>query len=607
MWDLFKSECLRFRLWAALYALFQLAVLGFMTRVVDLAQQPLIVYQAVGGLYALTGLLLGLYQMGGYRRPNAWLNLLHRPLAHWRVAAMLASAGAVVLAVAVLLPLLAIAGWQEFMTARVVDLRHWLLPLSALLIALCAYLAGGYALLADKRYGWCGLVPLLWLFFGKASGFGAIAVQALVLAWLAAMLVVAFKPDLSAAPRDAAGTVLTALPLQVGMWFVLVLVGLAVEFVWIAQGSHPNNLAVPPPGGEKEAEFADGKDLIRAGLAGSRDPQAALWREQALISEIHGVGPALRTLSQRNELTNRQPMEFDDGERRTRWVFSHDSMRFEGYGLVDKRSAGRLGSDGQAAFPQPVRPGGDGVLFGRSEIYQYDGDEQRILPRVRLPAGEALTGFERAGENALVLSDRALYFYDLRELDDDDGVLQPRQRMPLPGRTGDLARIDVMELLDGYLASFLFSYASHNAEGVPSYQQLLRSDGEGRVQTVARRELRRDYPVLWRYQNWYASPPIYAAQKAALGLWSGYRPGDDHDTPPPPLAAWIAAGALSLLSLLAACWRLPRTGLSWPARGAWLLACALVGLPALLSLWLLYRPREALDEWPQTQPAAARA
>ncbi|NUO74922.1 MAG: hypothetical protein HOQ32_02800 [Lysobacter sp.] len=606
MWDLFKAELLRFRAWAIGYAALQLTVLGFMGRVVDVAQQPYVVYHVIGIVYACSGLLLGLYQMGGYRRPNAWLNLLHRPLPHWRVALALFGAGAVLLAIAILLPLLLASGWQTWMTARVLDTRHLWLAGSGLLIALCAYLAGSYAMLVDKRYGWSALVPVFALLLVRATGLGAIALQLILLAWLAAMVLVAFKPDLSAAPRDAAATVIVAVPLQFAMWFALVVVGFGVEFVWIAQGSHPNNIAVSTPGGEKESEFAEGKDLMRMGLQASRDPQTELWREQAQISEIYGTGPGLRGLSLRHQLTNRTPMEFDDAQRRVRWVFSHDSLRFQGYSLVDKRAVGSLGVDGDAAFPEPVEPGPNGLLVARGAIYQYDSDEQRVLPRVRLPRGEVLTGVDKAGDSALVLSNRALYFYDLRELDSDDGVLVPRQRVPLPGRSGDLVRIDLMELLDGYLVSFLFTYASHNAEGVEPYQQLLRVDASGRVETVARRALKQDYPVAWRYQNWYTSPLLYRAQKALLGAFAGgYLLSRDMATPPVPRSAQIIAAVLALLAVLGALWRLPRTALSLPARIAWIAACAVLSLPALMSLWLLYRPREIAEPVPLPQAAMA--
>ena len=43
MIDLFKGELLRFRLWAIAAAAVHAGILGFMARIVDLAQQPLLV------------------------------------------------------------------------------------------------------------------------------------------------------------------------------------------------------------------------------------------------------------------------------------------------------------------------------------------------------------------------------------------------------------------------------------------------------------------------------------------------------------------------------------------------------------------------------------
>ena len=605
MWDLFKAEILRFRGWAIAYASLQLILLGFMSRVVDMAQQPLLVYEVIGGLYGLTGLLLGLYQMGGYRRPNTWLNLLHRPMPHWRVAAALFGAGAALLAIAVLLPLLALAGWQEAMTARVVDTRHLLLGLSGWLVALCAYLAGSYAMLANKRYSFSALTLLLLLVFGKATGMGAIAVQCMALVFLAAMNLTAFKPDLDAAPRNPAGIVVTALPLQMAMWFALVMVGFGVEFAWIAQGSHPNNMAVPLPGGEKEAENAESKDLMIAGLRRSTDPQAPLWREQAGISEMFGMESYLRALPTRNELTNLAPMEFDDGTRRVRWVFSHDDMRFHGYSLVDKRAVGAMGVAGKRPFPSPPLPGPEGVFFTPDTLYRYYEEDELMLPRAHLPSGEVITGYGKVGDDLALLSDRALYFYDLDAFKNDDGVLTPGQRLPLPGKQGDLIRIELMELLDGWLGSFTYTRRSYNAEGALPFQQLMRVDTQGRVTQVARRDLVLDYPVAWRYQNWYTSPVLYSAQRTIARLFSGYLPDEETDRPAVPRSAWIIAAVLMSLSLLGAIWRTRQAGLSMPARIAWIAVCAAVGLPALMSLWLIHPNREVLEDVPLGQTAAA--
>ena len=73
MKHLFQAELLRFRNWALAAALVHVVALGFMTRIVDLAQQPKTVYQVIAIVYAVLGTLLGLYQMGSYRRPSQWL------------------------------------------------------------------------------------------------------------------------------------------------------------------------------------------------------------------------------------------------------------------------------------------------------------------------------------------------------------------------------------------------------------------------------------------------------------------------------------------------------------------------------------------------------
>ena len=146
MRDHFHAELLRFRAWALSFGALHLLVLAFLSRLLDLAQQPMLVYQLFAAAYVLSGLLLGAYQMGSYRRPNAWVTLLHRPLAHRRLALALMSAPALLLALAILLPLLAIAGFQDSFTARVVDARHALLALSAWLLACIGYLVGAYAM-----------------------------------------------------------------------------------------------------------------------------------------------------------------------------------------------------------------------------------------------------------------------------------------------------------------------------------------------------------------------------------------------------------------------------------------------------------------------------
>lgn len=314
--DLFKGELLRFRLWTAVAAILNVVVLGFLSSMVDMAQQPLLVYQVFGAVYGVVGALLGMYQMGTYRKPNQWLNLLHRPLHRWQIAGALSGASATLLLLATALPIALVALYQETMTARVVDLRHWLLPLAAWLIAVSSYVAGAYAMVSNRRYSFAAfLLPGL-LVYAQASGVAMLGVQFALIAFLAAMLAVAFKPDTSAPPRNPAAVLAIALPVQLGAYFLVWMLGYGVEVAWTVTGTHPLNMPTPPKGGYTEAERADGKTMLLLGIERSREPEAALWREQIALSEVYTTHP-LRNLPVQGSMTN---LAVGTGRRREQCV-----------------------------------------------------------------------------------------------------------------------------------------------------------------------------------------------------------------------------------------------------------------------------------------------
>ena len=591
--DLFKGELLRFRLWAIAAAVIHVGGLGFMARLVDLAQQPKLVYQVFGTIYAALGMLLGLYQMGSYRRASHWLNLLHRPLHRLRIAGALCGAGFVLLALAVALPVVVIAGYQEASTARVVDARHWLLPVAALLIAACGYLAGAYAMLANRRWSAAvALVPTVFM-YTHAAGVAALAVQALVLLILAVLVGIAFKPQLDEPPRHPLAVAATALPVQVGAYFLLWILGFGYEIGLTAIGAHPLNGGQPVADGYIQAAGMEPKERLLAGLASSRDPDAPLWREQVALSDVFELYP-MRDLPIRNQLTGTmQPAEFTEPERQVTWVFSHDRMRFVGRGSLDGRPRGELGvGEGNAPFPGPAMPIGASYLATPTVAYQYDEDQHRVFPRVELPAGEVFASMpEAAGENIVVLSDRALYVYPGREAANTLDVLEPVLRMPLPAPVGKLGSAELIELLDGYLVAFDYTNGAWSGEAVP-YQQVMRIDGQGRVHEVSKRMLSFDLPLAYTMRSWWLSPALRGLCLSLQDLFAAPNPLAAGRIPPPPRHIAILALVLCALSLLGAIVLTGRRALTPLARWTWVLACGVVGLPALASLWLLYPKAE---------------
>lgn len=606
MIDLFKGELLRFRLWAGIAAILNLAVLGFLSRMVDMAQQPIFVYQVFGAVYVVAGALLGMYQMGTYRKPNQWLSLLHRPLHRLQIAGALTGASATLLLLATALPIALVALYQDTMTARVVDMRHWLLPLAAWLIALSGYLAGAYAMVGNRRYSFAAfLLPNLFM-YAQASGVAMLGVQGVVIAFLAVMLAIAFKPDPAAPSRNPAAVLAIALPVQLGAYFLVWMLGYGVELAWTVTGTHPLNMPAPPKGGSIEADRAEGKDMLLLGIENSREPEAALWREQIALSDVYKRYP-LRNLPVQGSLTNLSPLEFADGDNNLMLVYSHDRARFVTRGLRDQRRIGEMGvGEEQAAFPAPTMPYGATYLYNAQAAYQYDSEQQRMFERIRLPQGEVIASPpEPAGDNIVVLSDRAAYFYPGREAMNGLDLLQPLMRVAMPGPVGTLSRMDVVELLDGYLVSYTYTWGVWSGELQHPFQQVLRVDGKGQAREVARRALSIDLPSLYTNRNTWLSPVLRAICLGAQDLFAAKDPLRAKPQPMPTPVRWLAA-ACCLLSLLGAVWLTRRQSHSPRGRWAWIVLCGIVGLPALASLWLMYPRRETLPmAAPGAQPVAA--
>ena len=295
----------------------------------------------------------------------------------------------------------------------------------------------------------------------------------------------------------------------------------------------------------------------------------------------------------RGELTNSVPVAFSDDERRVDWTFSHDSMRFEGRTSGDGQRRGPLGiGEGSRPFDRPPVSVGDGVLVDARSIANFDTELEAILPRVQVPAGETIAAAPVAiGESIALLTDKALYFYDGEVLQADDRAFPARQRVPLVRKIGNLERVDVMELLDGYLVAETFGRGAPQGAGDP-LQFVLHADGSGTVRQVADRALTNDFPALSRFQPTWLSPLLASAYDAAVELFAPPTPLGNHDRAPTPAFVWVLALALCVAAAVGAWWWSGRVALAMKRRIGWTAASAVVGLPALFSL-MLFHPRSA--------------
>ncbi len=614
---LFTSELRRFRNAALITAVLHLLMQLFASRVTDLLQLRWEQHVVALLLYMLAGIAFAVYQFGTYRQPSRWLWLLHRPLPRLAIFGALALASATLILFAIGLPaLLAVIG-TDLLTARTVDLRHYLLALHVVVFVLNAWLAGAYVMLNGRRSAAVVLLLPLLLLSHLASGLAMLLPALFSTLLLTCVAYSAFKPDRTSPPSHGPAVLAAAVPLVLGFYFTMVWAGsLGFQYGQMLLGVHPLNRPLPPAGGFTELTRSEGRDAILRGLSVSADPRAAHWKRQVPLLEVGQVEPATRRYPVRHQISNLDSLQWHDGERNVVWTFSHDAMRFEGADIYTGQPRGWYGAGGRddtARFDAVPLLAGDMMMTPQQLLQRgaADGAPVRLL---RVPEPEVLAAPPRAvGPLHYVLTDRRLLAYRLPDPSlERPQQLEPQFSVPLPGTFADLDRIDIAPLLDGTLLSV--NHGRAMIDGTPgSHQTLLFVTPQGSVQTVGRRALAHDFPLLFEHKDWWISPLTHAALALPEILLDKGAIGDDGRSAlastillPRPLPVVGAALLAALLSAATAAWWMRGGGASVRRRIAWCAACLALGPPGLATLMLL-QPRAAPVHEDRYDAAAAPA
>lgn len=604
MKDLIYSELRRFR-WLALVAFtVHLLVLLFLNRVSNLLQQSFLEGLPMLFIFLAMGLALAVVQVGSYRKPSQWAWLIHRPMAPSRIFGSLLLSALILLILTIFLPIILLLLGTEFFTARVVDLRHYLMSVHVLAFALMAWMAGAHACVSRSRAAIAVLFAPLLVALHLASTVTLLLPVSLALGWLAFITLRSFRANREAPIYGTATLLATALPLQLGL-FLLCVVLWRFLFVTgsILVGVDPLNTDYPPEGGLIATERAKPSAEIALGLAHSNDPRAASWREQMPLLEPLRIGPYLKRFPVRQLLSNlQQPTSWYDEERRISWTFSHDRMLFVGRDPESGAARGMFGLHGAGdTTPFDVIPvvTESGDLLSPHTLYGIDKETQQVSLRVALNGGEQFTAMPQTqfGRLVLLTNQRLLVLREDRRIAANIKPLVMDWELVLPRGPQHLDFISLVELMDGWLVSFVYDngmrqigFNQFNVVAQP-WQQVQFVDADGHAAVVSERKINADFPALHR-SDWWLSPLLeYITTFPEVTLEKGLTwPMKLTPLPRVPVLQ-TAAVFMLLLSAGIAWWWLRGANIPRARRRVWLASCALLGLPALLSLFLL-EPRE---------------
>lgn len=593
-WMLMLAEMRRYRSVALGLALLNFAGLVYLGRLTDMTQPNIGLLGVIGAVYVVMGQLLGAWQMWNHRRANVWLNLLHRPVSPRRLMLSLAGAAALLLAAVVMLPV-ALALPAASLSGGLVESWQLGLALQAWLLALAGYLSAAMLLLAPGRWALLLLAsPFLLAVEFLAMPWLPWPMLALVL-WLLAGLDRLFKPDLASPPRGAAWVLLLGLPMVL-IITVLMQIGAALgtQAVLAAAGRHPQFEQHPPADGYESLRRLNPREQLAESLgqAEGRKIDPAVWKSLQVASLV----PEFDRMPVRFQPGGSESLSWRWAERGWRMVFSHTQQVYLAFDS-NGRQAARLGRQGLLASSGPVPPEQrfalpplplESWLALGPELLRTEPGGSRLQTLLALPAAQdrfiAKPVVLGPAQDLLVLSNRELLLLDRQGA--------PRWRQPLPHGSRDLRSISVARDSEGWLVLML---EGRPLEPSRPWQTLLRVDESGQGRTLLSRALQPSFGDAYCWIYWAVSPlqhELIVALDAAVSKRQG---GVEMDGPPLAPTAAIQSTAYALLAMSAAMAaglaRRRRLGLG--AALAWVLACGLIGLPALVVAVLLMRPGRA--------------
>lgn len=590
MRDLMKAELYRFYVGALILAIFHCGLLIFLDRVEDTLQQPLLVYRVYLGVFSLVSLFFGAYQVSSYTQPVSWIQLMHRPTSGGRIGSAIMLAGLTLLVLVVALPVALLLPFHAEFGNGTVESRHMLMPAGAFLVTATAYLIGVCIRIGPRIRAISAVLLLIWVYNTDASGIASVFIQALAAITAFLLALGYFRPDPEAQialPARLLGHGILLLAIAVVGTFILRFV---MQLGLMLLGAHPLN-GIPPVGGLVEASRSEGAALLVAGLNDAKDQRAKFWSEQVQLSEVATLTTELTAAPRRFSVTNLIGNSFDDDLAKLTWTFSHSDMRYSAIDKATRKHVDKIAPSPRLQGP-PITSGDGKFIMAGAEIYSYDPSFHRFSRRVSLPHQEVFAASPKPQWDIVsLITDRKLRLYDQRAVASGMTAVVPVREIALPQPIGDLIRIDMIELLDGYLISFLYGKEAANGLGHPV--QELWEVTASQATRVGVRRLDADYPAVIQHADIWFAPLLNQVGELANGLLAPSNPLTRHAARNIPtilfVFALIAHTAAGLL-----CWLwAKRLQLSCRGRIVWSLAGIAFGLPAPIALYLAEPSRTA--------------
>jgi hypothetical protein len=523
MFELGKSEYIRYQKWAVLIALILLAAFGFISKMKPLLEASN-AQSAIVNLAFLSGsFLFGVLQMALYKRTNHWTYLIHRPISPSKIYLGLCGAGLTLISIALGLPWLLSMLSLDIFTPTVVESRHYLHVVFLLLTCFVAYLVGSLVVL-NASYGAITLIMMLALAITPIAKnnfvqFFPVVVMVIGLIYLN---IKSFKPDLSRHLTAPLSIILMAIPMSFAGLFLLTM-GITLTFYHVPKfiaGTHPDNN--PVENTHRYTWSYDSADIPEYILAQTDSPLAEYIIQQTKLANVGWIDGDMWTFPRQGQLyVDDYQYSFQHKKTGSVWQFSHSDMLLIGTNKLTGQPLGILGMNGFKNSLSDVEPQdrfvevpflmGENQLMTRKVIYQVNFNEKTLGKKFTPPEGEYFINLPRAHDNYVsVATNKNIFLFDPRAYSDEYQSAEPDYALAHPVSTKTRSQIRTFQLADGYV--FAYFGSKHFGFDRPG-AQVFYVKLDGTVEYVGGREFTKfTHPNWIRHALYMFSPILWSAQ-----------------------------------------------------------------------------------------------
>lgn len=523
MFDLFKNELQRFGKLALIFCIISIGCWIYHSISMPIVETSNNKIFIVNVWVMLCSGIFGVLQMALHRRKAHWTYLIHRPIATKNIHLALSGAAALMLFIALIMPILVVTIGYDLTSNLIIESRHYLRPAQLFLVAMISYFVGCFIVLSPHKLAF---LSLSWLILAVSSRdivsnqmlFG-MSLLSLLITFLLARL--SFKEDLSAQLSNKPAVLFSALAIQPGLAALLMFSQLVhYHLPMTLIDTHPDQYEPSRNEGyfsqiwhmqphEIVKRFVDNHYSKKQQLAKRSENAEVQWLStqftpQAFVGQAHH---------------HDRQFALHDTENNAFWVFSHDLGVLMGTHQLTDEKLGAIGVQGflapDAVITQHDRFNGvPSVLFNQfiqttNAIYVIDFQQREMELKHQLDAGEYYLSVlaEESSDFYSIASNEMLYLFNTGNFEEANDYSEPSIALPHVFPYNKSLTIRYSDLVDGYLFEYrsrvLFGF---NRPGVA----LVFVDHLGNVDIVAKHEFKgyRPLPDWVANQDYWFSPLV---------------------------------------------------------------------------------------------------